>query len=163
MKAFTSLRTLVALAAASALAPAALAQAVNGAVDVKVNLTSQCRVVTGATNPVVDFGTYVAFDPAKSGTGATVTFECTRGFGGTPSAAWDTTGGTAAGVGLVSGLQYALTVSGGARTGGTASSVTTIGTGDLVKYTVGGTLAGGQAGDGTGGVASVTRTLLVSF
>lgn len=165
MKTKQIVRALSAIAIFAAIAPASFAQSVSGDVDVKANLTSKCRTQSGA-NKVVDFGVYQAFQPgAATGSTDTVVFECTRGFGGTPVAAWDTTNGTAAGVGVLSnGLQYTLTVSAGARTAGTAASVTTIGTPDLVNYTVGGSMPALQAGNGAGGaVVTQTRTLLVTF
>lgn len=141
----------------------ASAQALSGGVDVQVTLTSQCRVKAGA-NPVIDFGTYVAFGAAKNlPAAATVTFECTRGFGGTPVAAWDTTNGTAAGGGVLAGLQYTLSVPTGARVGGTAATATVAGTPDEVRYSVNAAMPGGQAGDSAVPADSHTRTLLVTF
>ena len=160
------LRAIAAAAVAAALAPSASAQALTGGVDVKVTLTSQCRVKAGG-NQLIDFGTYVAFDATGKNlpAAATVTFECTRGFGGTPVAKWDTTNGTAAGEGVLAGLQYTLSVPTGARTTGTTATATVAGTPDLVKYTVDAAMPGGQAGAAAGTSAndSHTRTLLVTF
>jgi hypothetical protein len=164
MKAFTVLRTLVAIGTLSALAPASFAQALTGDVTVTVALASKCRVDPDGSTPVVDFGTYTAFGGAKVGTTGDVTFECTRGFGGTPVAAWDTAGGTATGIGVIAGLQYTLKVTTSGRTAGTDADTTTVGTGDIVKYTVGGDMPAGQAGAGAGGAAvTATRTLMVTF
>lgn len=156
-------RTLAVVAAFAALAPSASAQAVSGTVTTQVNLTSQCRW-QGGTAPVgvtVDFGTYVAFQTtANPGSTPAVVFECTRGFGTTPTIAWD--GATSGGV--VAGLNYTLTVSAPARVGGSAATAASIGTADAVTYTLGGTMPANQAGAGAGGtVQTATRTLTVSF
>lgn len=163
MKVSILVRAIAAAAVAAAFAPAASAQSLSGDVEVKVNLTSKCRVKAGGP-AVVDFGVYQAFGAVVNAPTSTVTFQCTRSFGGTPTATWDAVGGTAAGVGVIEGLQYTLSVTAGARTGGTAASVTTTGTPDEVAYTVGGTMPAGQAGTGAGGtVQTATRTLLVTF
>jgi spore coat protein U-like protein len=164
MQALTILRAIAAAAVAAAMTPVS-AQSLQGDVSVKVSLASKCRVKAGAT-PVVDFGTYTAFGAAKSLPGAaSVTFECTRGFGGTPTATWDTTNGTVDGSGVLAGLQYTLTVSGGTRTGGAAATAATLGGADEMKYSVDAAMPANQAGAGaTATVAdSHTRTLLVSF
>lgn len=163
MKAQKLIRAMTAAAAVLAIAPSASAQAVSGDVTVQVNLTSQCRLKSGGS-PIVDFGTYIAFGGAATGSSDSVVFECTRGYGATPTAAWDTLGGTAAGVGVIEGLQYTLSVSAGSRVGGTDASVSTTGTPDTVTYNIGGTMPGGQAGAGNGGAAvTATRTLMVTF
>lgn len=165
MKASNLVRAIAAAAVAAALAPAVSAQSVSGGVDVEVTLNSKCRVQAGA-NPVIDFGNYDALDDAGKNLpgAATVTFQCTRGFGGTPVAAWDTTNGAADGKGVLAGLQYTLTAA-GARTGGTAASTTSTGSPDLVNYTVNAVMPGGQAGAAAGATLndSHTRTLLVTF
>jgi hypothetical protein len=165
MKAIKTVRALAAVAAFSALASGAWAQSLSQGVTVQVSLASKCRVKAGAT-PVVDFGTYTAFQAVKTiPNAASVVFECTRGFGGSPTAAWDTTNGTAAGVGVLAGLQYTLTVSGGARAGGGSATTSALGTPDLVTYTVDAEMPGDQAGAGATATvnANHTRTLLVTF
>lgn len=145
-------------------APGAFAAGVDASVTVKVNLTSKCQVKAGQTN-VVNFGTYQAFAAADvPGTGTTVTFECTRGFGAAPTVAWDATGGTTAGVGVINGLQYTLSATPGTRVSGTAADTTTIGSPDTIPVDLGGTMPAGQAGAGAGGtVTTTTRTLTVTF
>lgn len=147
----------------AAFAPAASAATASGSVDVKVNLTSKCQVRTGANS--VDFGTYQAFSAsAVPGTGTTVTLECTRGFGAAPTAAWDTTNGTAAGIGTIAGLQYTLSATPGTRVPGTAADTTTIGSADTIPVVLGGSMPAGQAGSGAGGAATpVTRTLILTY
>ena len=165
MKASNLFRTIAAVAIVGAFAPAASAQSVGGGVDVEVTLLSKCRVQAGA-NPVINFGDYDALDDAGKNLpgAATVTFQCTRGFGGTPAAAWDTTNGAADGKGVLAGLQYTLSAT-VARTGGTIASTTSTGSPDLVNYTVNAVMPGGQAGAAAGATLndSHTRTLLVTF
>ena len=168
MKTLSLLRAFAAAAAIAAVAPAAPAQTLLNAanVDVKVTLASKCRWATSApTGLAVDFGNYTAFQVgANTGTTTTMTVECTRGFGTSPTVTWDTAGGSAAGVGVVAGLQYALSVSGGTPTAGTAASTTTIGTGDQIVYTLGGSMPALQAGSDQGGAqATATRTLTLTF
>lgn len=148
----------------AAAAPVASAAGVDASVTVKVNLTSKCQVKAGQTN-VVDFGVYQAFAASDvTGTGTTVTFECTRGFGAAPTVAWDATGGTAAGVGVINGLQYTLSATPGLRVNGTVADTTTIGTPDTIPVDLGGTMPAGQAGAGAGGtVTTAIRTLTVTF
>lgn len=148
----------------AAFAPAASAAGVDASVTVKVSLTSKCQIKAGQTN-VVDFGTYQAFAAADvSGTGSTVTFQCTRGFGASPTVAWDVgTDATAAGVGVIAGLQYTLSATPGTRVGGTAASATTTGSADEIPVVLGGTMPLGQAGAGAGGATTATRTLTVTF
>lgn len=164
MKALQIVRALVAVAALSALSFGASAQALTGGVDVKVTLTSKCRLQTVAANPVIDFGTYIAFQAGPvTPAGVPVKFECTRGYGASPTAAWDTTNGDAAGVGVLAGLEYQLTASGGVRVAGAAATATTGAGADVVTYTVTGSMAANQPGQNSAGVQSHTRTLMVTF
>jgi spore coat protein U-like protein len=160
MKALQIVRALAAVAALSALSTGASAQ-VTGAVSVNVTLTSQCRLQT-TTAPVVDFGTYVAFGGGATASDVEVKFECTRGYGATPTASWDTTNGNAAGVGVLAGLEYQLTAN-ETRAPGAAATATTGAGADIVTYTVGGTMAGNQPGQDSTGVQSHSRTLTVTF
>lgn len=162
------LRTLAVVAAIATLAPVAQAGTATADVTVSVNLTSKCRWQGGpATNPAitVDFGTYVAFQTgAATGTPSSgATLECTRGFGGTPAASWDGSGAAATGGGVVAGLNYTLTATAGTRVSGTAADASSIGTADTVPFTLGGSMPGGQAGDGAGGAATDARTLTLTF
>lgn len=164
MKAVNLIRAVAAVAAVLSCNPAAFAQSVSGDVDLSVTLTSRCRLQPVGSNPVLNFGTYTAFQagPATAPS-QNVVFQCTRGYGATPTAAWDTTGGTAAGAGVLAGLQYALTVGAGNRVAGTPATAAALGTADTVTYAVGGSIAGGQPGTDTAGVATATRTLMVTF
>ena len=155
------------LAAALALASAipATAGTVNNGFTVSVNLQSKC-IATNASAPTLDFGTYTAFQgsAATPATPVTLTFDCTRGLA-PASVAFDTTNGTAAGVGVLVGLQYGLTATANVTTAGTAASTTTIGTADGVSYSISGSMPANQAG--TCGAAncagSHTRTLIVTY
>jgi hypothetical protein len=147
------------------MASAAQAATTNNDFTVKLTqLTSQCAA-TNSGSTTVDFGTYVAFQgTANTGTSVNLQFQCTRGFAPT-SVAFDVVNGTAAGVGVLSGLQYTLSAGAPGTVAGTAASVTTIGTGDAVTYAVSGTMPANQAGScGTATcTASHTRTLIVTF
>lgn len=135
--------------------------------DVSVTLTSQCKVTNDATQ-TVSFGTYVAFQTAaqpQSGTGAALTFRCTRGFAPT-STAFDTANGTDVGVGVLQGLQYTLTNTPVTNAPGTPASVTTIGTGDVREYTITGSMPADQAGacaTASCGPTTHVRGLIVTF
>lgn len=163
MKALNLIRAVTAVAAFAALVPVASAQSVNGAVDLSVTLTSRCRLQT-TTAPVLNFGTYTAFQTgAATAPNVSLVFECTRGYGTTSTATWDTTGGSAAGMGALAGLQYALTSSSAVTAAGSPATAAALGTPATITYTVGGSIAGGQAGTDTTGAATATRTLTVTF
>jgi len=156
---------LIAGALALASAIPATAGTVSNGFTVSVNLSSRC-IATNASAPTLDFGTYTAFQAAAAtpATPVTMTFDCTRGLAPV-SVAFDTTNGTAAGVGVLVGLQYGLTASSAVTTAGTAASTTTIGTADAVSYSISGSMPANQAG--TCGAAtcagSHTRTLIVTY
>ena len=158
------IRILAVVAAIAALAPAAQADTALSTVTVKVNLTSKCRWQGGTapTGVEVDFGTYVAFQGTdNTGTpSGPVTLECTRGFGGTPTATWD---GDSAGGGVIAGLNYTLSATAGTRQNGTGATVSTIGTADTIAFTLGGTMPKNQAGAGAGGAVTAPRTLTLTF
>lgn len=163
MKAFTFVRALAAAAALASLAPMVSAQTLlnNATVTVSVNLSSKCRWATSApTGLAVDFGTYTAFQTTAQtpATPQTFTVECTRNFGTSPTVTWD--GGT--NLGVVGGLQYSLSVTGGTPTAGTAASTSTIGTGDSIVYTLSGSMPADQAGQ-QGAAASASRQLTMTF
>jgi spore coat protein U-like protein len=158
--------TAAAVAAAFAMVPTAQAAGTaNNNFNVTTTLTSQCTATNSGTQ-TVDFGTYVAFQAAaQTGTPVNLTFQCTRNF--LPaSVAFDTVNGNAAGVGVITGLQYTLTAAGPTSVAGTAASTATIGTGDVKTYAISGTMPAGQAGDcatTTCTPAAVIRTLIVTF
>ncbi|MFW5431631.1 MAG: spore coat protein U domain-containing protein [Methylophilaceae bacterium] len=145
--------------------PASSAVTASNSFDVSVTLSSQCKA-TNSGSTTVDFGTYTAFQPAAAtGTPVNLTFDCTRGFS-PASVAFDTANGTAAGVGVLQGLQYTLTDGAATTVAGTAASTATIGTADVKTYNITGTMPANQAGTcaaGSCGPTSHTRTLIVTF
>jgi hypothetical protein len=157
-----------AAAAAAAFAlgvPAAQAATANSNFNVTVTLTSQCQATNSGTTTVA-FGTYTAFQAtALASNTVNLTFNCTRGL--VPvSVLYDTTNGTAAGVGVIAGLQYTLTTGTVVVTAGTAASTTTVGTADIRSYPVSGSMPAGQAGTcatTTCTPAAVVRTLIVTY
>jgi hypothetical protein len=154
-----------ALAVASFASVVEAATTVNNNFTVSVNLSSRC-VATNDGTQTLDFGTYTAFQGSAQAPAAPVslTFDCTRGLAPV-SVAFDAVNGTTAGVGVLVGLQYALTATANATVAGTAASTTTIGTADAVSYSVNGSMPANQAG--TCGAASCagshTRTLIVTY
>jgi hypothetical protein len=148
----------------------------SAAFNVSVALTAKCTV----KQPVgtVDFGTYTAFQTnANTTTGATLQYECTRGVT-LSSVNLDTgadktntpTGGASPstiGEGLVNGLRYSLNVAFGSRVAGTNAAVganASNGSGDLVNYTITGTIAANQAGAvGSGVTSAQARTLTLVY
>jgi hypothetical protein len=157
--------TAAAVAAAFAMVPAAQAATTNNNFNVSTTLTSQCAATNSGTT-IVDFGTYVAFQVGvQPSTSVNLTFQCTRGFAPT-SVAFDIVNGTAAGVGVLAGLQYTLTAGAPGTLAGIAATTATTGTGDVVTYAVSGTMPGGQAGTcatASCGPTSILRTLIVTF
>jgi hypothetical protein len=157
--------SLIAAALALATAIPASAGTVSNGFNVSVNLASKC-VATNVSAPTLDFGTYTAFQgsAAVPATPVTMTFDCTRGLAPV-SVAFDTTNGTAAGVGVLVGLQYSLTPTALATVAGTAASTATIGTADAVSYSITGSMPSNQAGTcGTATCAgSHLRTLIVTY
>jgi hypothetical protein len=170
-----------AVAAASltaALVPAA--HAVTSDFNVSVTLSSQCKA-TNSGSATLQFGTYIAFqsDPLTAPSSAEVTFNCTRGLAPVSFSfdTFTTTAGSNEGsgdYGVLAGLNYHLTAVGSLVTGGAAASATVGGVGgaDEFKVTVGGTMAGGQAGKcaAAGGTAAAcdsspshARTLTVTY
>jgi hypothetical protein len=157
------IRTLAVVAAIAALAPAAQAATATADVTVSVNLTSKCRIKPNSdTGLAVDFGTYVAFGAAQTGTasGGPLAVECTRNFGSAPTAVWDV---DSAGGGVIAGLNYDLDATVGARQPGTDATASDIGSGDKFEFTLSGTMPAGQAGAGAGGATTATRTLTLTF
>jgi hypothetical protein len=157
---------LLAVAGLFAVIPGAEAATTSNNFNVTVTLTSQCAA-TNSGGTTVAFGTYTAFQgPAALGSAVNLTFQCTRGFSPV-SAAFDVSAtGTAAGVGVIQGLQYTLTAAAPTSVAGTAATTATIGTGDIKTYVVTGTMPGGQAGTcaaASCGPTTIVRTLIVTF
>jgi hypothetical protein len=154
-----------AIVAFSAMTPFAQAATTSNNFNVTVTLTSQCAATNSGTTTVA-FGTYTAFQAAaQTSSSVNLTFQCTRGFSPV-SVAFDVVNGTAAGVGVLTGLQYTLTAAAPTTTAGTAATTATIGTGDIKTYAVSGTMPAGQAGTcavSSCGPASHVRTLIVTF
>ena len=166
---------LTVLAAASTLAatiPVANAAVGSGTFNVNATLTSACTV--GTFSGALDFGTVVAFATVATPTPVTTTITCTRGL--TPvTAGFDTTVGattgagqsaTPAGAGLLSnGLYYTIGGSFGSPSGGTAASVTAIGTGDTKVFTITGAMApqAGACASGTCAATTQVRTLTLNY
>jgi hypothetical protein len=154
-----------AAAAFVAFTPFADAATTSSNFTVQVTLSSQCAATNSGTT-TVSFGTYTAFQGAAQGSNSVnLTFQCTRGFAPV-SVAFDVVNGTAAGVGVLAGLQYTLTAAPPTLTAGTAATTATIGTGDIRTYAVSGSMPANQAG--TCGASSCgplthTRTLIVTF
>jgi hypothetical protein len=144
-----------ALATAAVFSTSAIAAPVGGTVnqtiDVHVTLAAKCVANNGATNPLVDFGTYTAFGATAPAPTTNVSFKCSRGLA--PGAAFLGSGYTLA------GLSYTLGVDAGAKTA--ASGATDY---DAWTYVVTGGMVAGQAGDGTlNGLQTATQTLQISF
>ena len=140
---------------------------------VSVTLTSACK--TGAASGTgVDFGTYIAFGSAVGPiTGPKFSIDCTRDLTGAPTTAFDTTNGTAAGDGVVAGLNYKLTVTPrvpavGAGLGTAATAATTgqasggNGTATNYEFAITGNMPANQAGSATD-LTSRNRTLTITF
>jgi hypothetical protein len=153
------------VAALFGMIPAAQAATTNNNFNVSTTLTSQCAATNSGTT-TVDFGTYVAFQVGvQAGTPVNLTFQCTRGFAPT-SVAFDVVNGTAAGVGVLAGLQYTLSAGAPGTVAGTPATTATIGTGDAVTYAVSGSMPAGQAGTcatASCGPSAHVRTLIVTF
>ena len=151
-----------------AMASPVMAATASNNFNVSVTLSSQCRQTNTGTQ-TVDFGTYTAFQAGAQASvaSASLTFECTRGFSPV-SSAFDTVlaDSTAAGVGVVQGLQYALTAAAPTNLAGTAASSVTIGSGDTKTYVVSGSMPALQAGAcaaASCGPTTQLRTLIVTF
>lgn len=137
--------TVTAAALLASAAPAAIATTVTSDFTVSVQLAAQCQALNTGTQ-TVDFGTYTAFGSAKSAS-ANLTFNCTRGLA-VPTFSFDTINGSAAGYGVLAGLNYGLSAT-DTRTAGSAASAVAGGVGSATLHTVtiSGTMAAGQAGE----------------
>lgn len=166
-----SLRALM-LCALGLAAQQAFAATTSANFNASVTLTSACQIKTGSNSQTLNFGTYTAFQTtAGTATPIDIEFECTRGFAAAPTVAFDTgtdkdstsTGATATGAGVVSGLRYTLAVAAGVKTTGTAASTTSIGTADAYRYQVSGSMPLGQAGTSSTGVQTQARQLIITY
>lgn len=157
MKKFFSLVSLSILALSGMISAPVSAATDKGDFDVKVELTSKC-IYDSASATALDFGTYDALTGGASTPApeAVIQFKCTRGLSPTASL-----GATTAGV--VAGLQYDLTLGSAVVTDGDVASATSVGSADVRKYTVTGSMADNQAGAGAGGAATDARTLTLTF
>jgi hypothetical protein len=153
------------IAAIATISSVANAATASNSFNVGVTLTSQCSATNSGTT-TVSFGTYVAFQAgAQTSNSVNLGFQCTRGFAPT-SVAFDTVNGTAAGVGLLAGLQYTLSAGAATTVAGTAATTASIGTGDAVTYAVSGSMPANQAGTcatASCGPTTHVRTLIVTF
>ena len=160
----TMIKTTLAVSALFAVSmPLTQAADIANTFDVEVVLSAQCRAKDDATK-TLDFGTYTAFQATvKNATGINIEFECTRGLAPS-SVAFDTTNGTAAGGGVVGGLNYDMAFATAVVTAGDAatSAADDIGTADVRSYAISGTMGADQAG-ATAGALTHERTLIVSY
>jgi spore coat protein U-like protein len=160
---------LAGLASTLAFVPAAQAATVAGNFNVTVSLTSVC---TMAAVSDLAFGTYTAYQTgAQVATPTTATVSCTRGLSGF-TAAFDAVapGSTAAGAsanavgaGVLAGLQYDITATPSAVTGGVAATASTIGTSENHDFTISGSMPAAQAGVLSTGVQTQLRTLTITY
>ncbi|HEX4857653.1 MAG TPA: hypothetical protein VFV17_01465 [Usitatibacteraceae bacterium] len=153
-------------------APASAATVSNN-FNVQVALAAVCTANVAAT-PTLDFGTYTAFGAASTPAPTTTfTYNCTRGLAA-PTVAFDTVNGTAAGYGVLAGLNYQVTAGAPTQTAaGTAATAVAGGVGTAATWSVSvtGAMAAGQAGDCGGGTAAActpatashVRTLIVTY
>lgn len=164
---------LVASVAAAFAGVNASAATVSNNFNVQVALTAVCTADV-ATTPTLDFGTYTAFGSASTPAPTTTfTYSCTRNITA-PTVAFDTVNGTAAGYGVLAGLNYQVTAAAPSKTTtGTAASATAggVGSADVWSVAITGAMAAGQAGDCGGGTAAActpatashVRTLIVTY
>ena len=148
----------------------------SAAFNVQVTLASACKALA-FTATAVDFGSYAALTNAAKVDipGPTFGIECTRNLTGTPTTAFDVgTNRTAAGDGVIAGLNYKLKATASAVLPGTAATAasTTTGNGTSTKYNyvITGDMPANQPGSvvstangETGSAASHTRTLTITF
>ena len=137
--------------------------------NAQVTLISQCRIKTGAST-LLDFGSYTAFQTSDQNATLNVDFECTRGFSAAPQVEFDSgadkttsaTGSTATGEGVIAGLKYSLSVSAGTKTAGNPATTSSIGTPDVYRYIVNGSITALQAGD-TSSPSTQVRNLKITY
>ncbi|MCX7255481.1 MAG: hypothetical protein NTZ64_01790 [Polaromonas sp.] len=137
--------TVTAAALLASVTPVALASTVASDFTVSVQLAAQCQALNTGTQ-TVDFGTYTAFGAAKTAS-ANLTFNCTRGLA-IPTFSFDATNGSAAGYGVLAGLNYGLSAADTRTVGSAATAVAGgVGSATLHTVTISGTMAAGQAGE----------------
>lgn len=160
------IKALAAVLTLASISPVLQAATTTNNFNITVTLTSQCLVTNNATQTVA-FGTYVAFQGgAQTASTATLNFRCTRGYSPISTAFDVAPDSTAAGVGVIQGLQYTLTNTPVLSVAGTPASSTTIGTGDIRGYTVTGSMPADQAGacaTASCGPTTQVRSLIVTF
>lgn len=128
--------------------------------DVTVTLTSACRIQGGATvSPVVDFGTYTAFQTTANTPASPASFnvECTRNL---PAPTYSFDGGSGAGV--VAGLSYTVSASHTGPTGGADATASVAAVADVYAVELTGTMPAGQPGQ-SGAATTDTRTLTITY
>lgn len=149
------------IAAATLLATAAQAAGFDQTFDVTVTLTSACRIQGGGTiSPVVDFGTYTAFQTTANTPASPASFgiECTRNLPTAPTYSFD--GGSGAGV--VAGLSYTVSASHTGPTGGADATTTLAAVADVYRVELTGTMPAGQPGQSNAATTD-TRTLTITY
>ncbi len=152
MKKFLASTLAVAMFAVSA--PSAQAAVATQAFNVTANLTAICTV--GAI-PDLAF-TYTAFQAAAATTSTAFAITCTRGLV-TPTYAFDTSS-----FGVVAGLNYELSTTATAPSGGTEPTATlgSIGTPDNYTVTIAGNMPAAQAGN-SAALATQVRTITITY
>lgn len=138
--------TVTAAALLASVTPVAMASTVASDFSVSVQLAAQCQALNTGTQTVA-FGTYTAFQTTPITASANLTFNCTRGLA-IPTFSFDATNGSAAGYGVLAGLNYGLSAA-DTRTAGSAATAVAGGVGSATLHTVtiSGTMAAGQAGE----------------
>jgi hypothetical protein len=137
------------------------AQSVNAPFTVTVNFTPKCTT-TNASAPVIAFGTYNAFDAAKTDVplSAPYAVKCSRGLN--PTATFDNLNALN-GLFDTGNLRYELTApTKSAIQAGDAATASDAGSPDTYEFTFKGTLPQ-QAGSSVGGALSAARNLVISF
>jgi spore coat protein U-like protein len=156
----------------------AQAETASSTFGVSVTLASRCSAQNaGISGATVAFGTYTAFGGLVNAAPALVKFDCTRGLAPV-SFSFDATVGTAAGEGVLAGLNYYLTTSAssvggsGATAAASGNAAGGNGTADVFTVSVGGVMPAGQSGQcgaanstaaACDQTASHTRTLTVTY
>lgn len=158
------LTSLAAAALSLASLSATAATTVVGGFTVSVSLLGKCTV---NGSPTVDFGNYTAFGSEVSAAAVDIKLTCTRNMLAPTALISGTIGG------VVAGLNYQLTTLTPAGTiDGTpganpSAAAGQIGTPDVWKFPLGGTMAGGQAGNCAGATTTcagpVTDPRVITF
>lgn len=158
------------LAAASLLATTAQAATINQGFDVSVTLNAVCRVKNAPiTKPLLDFGTYTAFQTTANSASATFVIECTRNLAPPTFTFADGTS-----YGVIAGLNYNVTPTSAVTTTGNPASAVLDGIGSADERTIRltGDMPADQVGDCANGteiscksaaVTDTTRTLIITY